>query len=181
MSVYGLELEVSVGNDTGPGVLQRFAVAFERGGEAIADFPKYVWPRLTPALEQAEATQFDAQGTGPVAGAWAALSPSYAAWKEGVAPGMPTLEFSGLLRNALTSPAAPGARREASGDAFLFGTQGVPYASFHQTGTQRMPARPPFDFGATFEDAMKKAVMEGLRAAIKESSRGQLELEGGAS
>lgn len=179
MSVYGLQLEVSVGNDTGEGALQRLAVAFERGGEAIADFGKFVFPKLAPAMEQAELEQFDSQGTGPIAGAWASLEPEYAAWKEGVRPGMPTLQFDGLLRGALTSTAAPGAHREWSAANFVFGTAGVPYASFHQTGTSRMTARPPFDFGASFEQEMERVTMQGLREAIKESSRGQFELEGG--
>jgi phage gpG-like protein len=178
MSVYGLQLEVSVGNDTGEGALQRLAVAVERGGEAIADFGKYVFPKLGPAMEEAEAAQFEAEGAGPVAGSWAALTPTYQAWKEGVAPGMPILELSGALRSALTSSSASGARREATASDFIFGTQGLPYASFHQTGTAKMKARPPFDFGAAFEEAMKRVTLEGLREAIKESSRGQLELEG---
>lgn len=179
MSVYGLQLEVSVGTDTGEGALQRLAVAFERGGEAIADFGKYVFPKLGPAMEEAEVAQFAAEGAGPVAGQWAALTPTYAAWKEGVAPGMPILEFSGALRSALTSSSSAGARREATATDFVFGTQGVPYASFHQTGTAKMRARPPFDFGAAFEEVMKRVTLEGLREAIKASSNGQLALEGG--
>ena len=179
MSVYGLQLEVSVGTDTGEGALQRLAVAFERGGEAIADFGRFVFPKLGPAMERAEQAQFDAEGEGPVSGAWAALSPSYAAWKEGVRPGMPILQFDGALRAALTTAAAANAHREWTAANFVFGTAGLPYASFHQTGTSRMKPRPPFDFGSAFEEEMERVTMEGLREAVKSSSGGQLELEGG--
>lgn len=181
-SVYGLQLEVSVGNDSGEGALQRLAVAFERGGEAIGDFGKYVFPKLVPAMEEAELIQFEAEGTGPIAGSWAALSPDYQAWKDRQTGTMlPTLELSGLLKAALTTSTSPSSHREWNASNFVFGTAGVDYASFHQAGTSKMTARPPFDFGSAFEDAMQRVTLEGLREAIKESSRGMLELEGGAT
>lgn len=180
MSVYGLQVEVSVGNDNGPNALQRLVVAFERAGEAVGDFGRYVFPRLTPVFEAAEVEQFDAEGSGPTSGAWAELTPGYADWKEGAAPGMPILELRGTLRSALTESSSAVAYREWTASEFAFGTVGVEYASFHQTGTSKMKARPVFDFGPSFEEALTRAAMAGLRDAIKDASSGALALEGDA-
>lgn len=178
MTVYGLQVEVSVGTDSGEGALQRLSVAFERAGAEVENFGKWVFPKLTPVFEDAVSEQFDARGSGPMSGSWSPLSPVYSAWKEANYPGMPILELTGELRTALTTSGAPSAYREWSASEFAFGTAGLEYASFHQTGTARMPARPLFDFGPTFERGLQTAAMSGLREAVKSGSGGALELEG---
>jgi hypothetical protein len=65
-----------------------------------------------------------------------------------------------------------------SGDSLTFGTTGVPYASLHQTGTGRMPSRPPFDFGPDFEAGMQAAAAAGVREAVRAGSDGLLDFEG---
>lgn len=183
MTVYGLQVEWAVGNDAGPNALGKLTVAFERAGAAVADFGKYVFPKLTPVFEAAEAAQFDAEGAG-LTGAWAALRPSYEEWKSYNFPGLPILQLKGELRAALTSSTSPLAYREWSASEFAFGTVGVEYASFHQTGTrgntrgEGMPARPPFDFGPSFEEALTRAAMRGLREAIGVGTGHALEFEG---
>ena len=72
MSVLGLSVEYRVGMESGPDVLQRLGVAFERAGAETADLGRHVFPLLSPIFEAAEGRQFAAQGTGPVSGAWAA-------------------------------------------------------------------------------------------------------------
>lgn len=176
MTVYGLQVEVAVGTDNGEGALQRLAVAFERAGPAIADFGRNVFPRLSGVFEDAVTEQFDARGSGPTSGAWAELTPAYRAWKEGNYPGQPLLELTGALREGLTSPGAPTAFRSWTATEFTFGTSGVAYASFHQTGTGRMRARPVFDFGPNFEEAMTRAAAAGVREAIKDASQGVIEV-----
>ena len=176
MTVYGLQVEVAVGNDTGEGALQRLAVAFERSGPAIANLGKYVFPRLSPVFEEAVKEQFDARGEGPVAGSWADLTPDYAAWKATAYPGQPLLERTGALRAALTSSGSPVALRAWSDTDFTFGSNGVEYASFHQTGTGKMVARPVFDFGPSFEAEMTRATSDGVREAIKDASNGLIEV-----
>lgn len=178
MTVYGLQVEVSVGSETGPDAMHTLAVAFERGGEAVADFGRWVFPRLTPVFEEAEVEQFDAEGNGPIAGTWAELTEGYAAWKERRAPGLPILELHSHLRAGLTESSSSFAHREWSASEFSFGTNGVFYASYHQGGTTRMVPRPVFDFGPTFERLLQREAMAGLRDAISGSSAGLLELEG---
>lgn len=177
MTVYGVQVEVAVGTDNGEGALQRLAVAFERSGPAIADFSKYVFPRLSSLFEARAAEQFDARGNGP-SGPWAELTPDYAAWKAGAYPGQPLLERTGNLREALTSSLHPAAMRAWSNDTFVFGST-LPYERFHQSGTSKMARRPVFDFGPDFERRMQMVTADGMRAAIKDASNGVLTLEGG--
>lgn len=176
MSVLGLQMEWQVGPHSGPDALQRLTVAFERAGAEVADLGKHVFPRLAPVFEEAVKEQFDAEGTGPVSGDWADLSPSYAEWKAGAAPGSPLLVLSGKMRDALTTPTSPNSLRQWDSTNFTFGTAGVQYASFHQTGTGTMPARPPFDFGADFEREVTRVTAQGVREAVKEGSNGLLEV-----
>ena len=178
MTVYGLQVEVAVGTDDGEGALQRLAVAFERAGDEVQDFGKWVFPKLAPVFEEAVSEQFDARGGGPTAGAWSDLTPDYAKWKAGHYPGQPLHELTGELRAALTNSSAPAAYREWSASEFSFGTIGLEYASFHQVGTERMKARPVFDFGPSFERGLQLATASGLREAIRAGSNGTLELEG---
>ena len=168
MSVLGLSIEYRIGSESGPDALQRMGVAFERAGAELADMGKHVFPLLSTVFEDAEARQFDAQGAGPARGAWDELSDAYAAWKAQHFPGEPLLVCTGALRDGLTLASSPFGSREWSASSFVFGTTGVPYASFHQSGTGTMPARPPFDLDSQFQDDLKAAAREGMMAAIRE-------------
>ena len=169
MSVLGLDIQYSYAGESGEAVMDKLSVAFERAGENIANFGRYLFPRLGPVFEAAEERQFAAEGQGPNRGHWAPLTDAYAAWKAQVAPGNPILELSGRMREALTSSSSPFARRVTSGDTFDFGTQDVPYASFHQLGTSRMVDRPLFDFGPDFERELQEAALEGVREAVADA------------
>lgn len=170
MSVLGITVEYRIGNESGPDSMQRLGVAFERAGAELVDMGKHVFPLLPPIFEAAEARQFDAEGAGPHSGSWSALSEVYAAWKERRYPGQPILVATGQLREALTSPNSPLGARDWSASMFVFGTVGIEYASFHQTGTARMPVRPPFDLDSQFERDLHGAARKGINAAIREAS-----------
>jgi phage gpG-like protein len=170
VSAVAITVEYQVGQQTGEAVLERMAVAFERAGAECADFGKHIFPELVPVLEAGAKRQFDTEGSGPNAGAWAQLSAQYEAWKAGAHPGEPILVATGALRDALTVDGSTHALRDYSSTTFNFGTQGLEYASFHQLGTSRMPARPPFDFGPEFERELLRAAAAGVRAAVKEAT-----------
>lgn len=178
MTAIALSVEWQMAGGPAEPNLVRLATAFERAGAELAQVGKHVLPQLLPLLETETAKQFDAEGAGPQSGSWAPLSASYAAWKEVHYPGQPKLVLTGAMRAALTESNAPGALREVSGDSLAYGTKGVPYASYHQMGTGRMPSRPPFDFGPDFEKGMRSAAMAGIRAAVREASAGLLDFEG---
>lgn len=167
MSVLGLTVEYRIGSESGPDSLQRLGVAFERAGAEVADLGRHVFPLLSPVFEAAEKRQFEAQGTGPTAGSWSPLSEVYAAWKAKKYPGQPLLVATGAMREGLTSASSPFGAREWTATSFVFGTAGVEYASFHQTGTGKMPARPPFDLDEEFERELQRAARVGVNEAIK--------------
>lgn len=177
MTAIALQVEYVIGGQA-DGTVTRLTTALERAGAELANLGKHVLPRVAKALEAGTAAQFAAEGAGPQAGSWAALSTSYAAWKQRVYPGQPKLVATGAMRAALTDGKAPGAKREIGNDSLSFGTTGIPYASYHQTGTGRMPSRPPFDFGSDFEKAMNAAAMAGVREAVREGSEALLDFDG---
>ncbi len=168
MSFASLSIEYSIGGGPhDPELLQRMQVAFSRAGEEISKFGSYVYPKLVPVFEEEERAQFAAEGEGPNTGGWQPLSEAYAAWKAGHYPGQPILVATGNLREALTSSSSPNALRTYDAENFDFGTAGLDYASFHQTGTGKMPARPEYDFTEHLEAELQKAALEGVREAIK--------------
>lgn len=169
MSAFGITVEYRVGTESGPDVLQRLGVAFERTGAELTDLGRHVFPRLAPVFETAMKRQFDAQGAGPVAGSWSALAEIYAAWKARKYPGKSILRRTDALYDGLTVASSPFAARDYSASTFLFGTQGVEYASFHQTGTSRMSPRPPFDLDPQFEDDLQVSVRRGINDAMRDA------------
>jgi phage gpG-like protein len=170
VSVFGLDITYSVrGQQTSEPVFQKMALAFERAGAALEKAGEHVFPKLIPVFEAELSGQFNAQGKGPNRGAWAALSSDYASWKSQHYPGKPILEATGKMKAALTQSSSPFAERSYSESGMNFGTQNVPYASYHQLGTGRMPDRPIFDFGSGFEEALDQAARAGVREAVKAS------------
>lgn len=177
--ISGLKIEYRVGNvPAGDDVLERMSLAFERAGDNVTDFGKFVFPKLVPVFEAELAGQFDSEGRGPNKGTWAQLSERYATWKALNYPGARILERTGALREALTSSSSSYARREIQTDQFNFGTVGVEYASFHQSGTDFMPDRPPFDFTDELEQNIEAAAREGVREAMRAAGADEFLSEG---
>lgn len=174
MSAMVLSMEWTVGGQ--PDGLRRVQVALERAGTELLDLGKHVFPKLLPLIEVETEKAFDDEGG--ASGSWAPLSVSYAAWKEAHYPGQPTLVRTGALRSGLTDGASSNAVREVSSDSLTFGTRGIPYATAHQTGTGRMPARPYLDFGSDFEAGFRAAALQGVRESIREASEGLLDFDG---
>lgn len=163
--IQGFEIQYA----TGDGTMERLVAAFERAGAELRDFGRYLWPRLTPVLEEAERQQFEAEGRG-VTGAWKPLSSQYEEWKRKNYPGRPILQRTGAMYEGLTASDSPFSAREANGDSYSFGTRGVTYASYHQTGTHRMPARQPFDFDSGFESELTRIAAAAAREALEQAS-----------
>lgn len=168
MSVQGLTVSILVNGRDAETELRSITVAFERAGDEAANFSTGLFQKLPGIFEAEERRQFDGQGAGP-SGGWAQLSADYAAWKEKKHPGNPILVLEDRMRQALTSSSSPFAQRVASGDEFEFGTHGLEYASYHQLGTTKMPARPVFDMSADFEQDLQEATLQQVRDAVRTS------------
>lgn len=169
MAAFGMSLGYKVRGQDDELALQRMQVAFERTGEGFEKFGEKFFPKLSGLLEDEIKSQFDAEGRGPNRGRWKPLSEPYAAWKTQAFPGQPTLVATGAMRDALTRASAAHALRAESGSQFNFGTHGLEFASFHQTGTTRMPDRPPFDFSDKLERGIRQKAAETAREIAKES------------
>jgi phage gpG-like protein len=99
-------------------------------------------PAVARKLRQQIRYHFSGEGATGYAGAWAALSPAYAEWKSKHYPGAPILQLTGRLHGSLVD----GSHAEAIeifDRTYLFVGSEVEYAGYHQSGTGRMPRRPP--------------------------------------
>ena len=88
-------------------------------------------------------------------GHWAPLSPKYRLWKEKRYPGQPILVLTGALRRDLTS--RPFGVERIGTQSMEVGTD-IPYATYHQHGTPKMPMRKPMDLTAEVRQTMVKTL-----------------------
>jgi phage gpG-like protein len=124
------------------------------------------WDRVVEDFHKAEAAQFGGQGVGP-GGAWAPLSPAYAAYKSKKYGGKPVLQRSGRLYDSLTSK-----NEESVTDreplSLTLGTR-VAYAGYHQTGTRRMTRRKVIDLPEDFKRRAVRHVQRHLVDQIRKA------------
>lgn len=116
------------------------------------------WPGFAGAFADHEASVFDTLGAS-IGETWSPLSPPYAAWKQKVRPGRPTLVFDGDLRDDLTN--LPLRIEEFSAQEAEVGTDRY-YAKFHQYGTRHMPARPPVGANEVLADATARLLADWI-------------------
>lgn len=115
---------------------------------AVQDMRPF-WPAFQDAFFRAEQDQFSSQGGAGRRGAWVHLSPAYAAWKASVVGSKPILQFSGKMVQSLTGSGGQ-TIYEAEPQTLVLGSA-VPYAAYHQTGTETMPQRRPIDISTAQE------------------------------
>ena len=148
-----LRFHMNVGGKT------RMDRGIARIAEGIADY-RPVWAAIEDEFHAQMANQFRTKGE--EAGApWAPLSEAYAAWKEAHYPGRPILQRTGDLYRSLTDSHDPNAVRVAEGKLLKLGSR-IAYATYHQQGTRRMPARKEIQLSETF----KQSIAHRLRAHL---------------
>ena len=107
--------------------------------ERAVDSPEPVYGQIADWFAKAEKKKFDRQGA--FAGTkWAALSPTYEAWKRKKVGNKPILQFSGDLMESLTR--RPLGVEVITNRGAVLGSD-LPYVVLHQRGTAHMPSRPP--------------------------------------
>jgi len=107
---------------------------------SFQDF-KPLWNKMKKDFYSIEMKQFMSEGQGK----WKALSSRYAAWKEANYPGRSILVQRGDLKRSLISQSHSDSVYKPTRSQMEIGTS-KKYASYHQTGTNKMPARNPIDF-----------------------------------
>lgn len=118
-----------------------FDRAFNRFGAHLEDL-RPIWDDVAKDFWEIEREQFQSQGAH--SNQWQPLSQKYGAWKAVKHPGKQILELDGTLWRSLTSKGATGAVLIADKDSLSIGTS-IRYATYHQRGTRKMPARKPID------------------------------------
>jgi phage gpG-like protein len=148
-----MAVEVNISIEGG----DELARAFGLMSGAVNDWRPY-WADVAAVFYISESARFSTGGFG----AWPPLSDGYAAWKAKHYPGAPILVRTGRLRESLTSRTGAGAVYEESPLELRSGTS-VPYAQFHQTGTSRMPARPPEGISEEDTRVMQTVVLDRFK------------------
>ncbi len=126
---------------------------------ANLDFTDVFQDRIFPAMEHAHQGYFNSE-TDASGQAWAPLAASTIA-KKGHSL---ILWETGKLENSLTSQTGD-AIREAGTSEAAFGTS-VPYATFHEEGTSKMPARPPVGVSEDLLETITGMIADSVIAQI---------------
>ena len=121
------------------------------------------WESLAPIVAEAADNIFASEGRG----GWPQLSEAYARWKARNFPDKDLLELTGAYRNAATQIGAPGNVITTTENSLTYGVEGLDYPVYHETGTDRMPARPVFDLLAEDEE-LSRAVTEAFSEHINQ-------------
>ena len=135
---------------------ERLADAFGLFGRRVSDLRPY-WGQAAGVFFKHAQQTFDTQGFG----SWRPLSPRYAAWKRQHYPSTLILERTGDLRRSLVSRSTPNSIYREAPLSLELGTT-VRYARYHQTGTSRMPARPPLIVTPELEQGIGAVIQLGL-------------------
>lgn len=146
--------------------IDAFIREIERLSEGLID--DFDWGSLAPLVAEAADRIFASEGRGK----WPQLSRAYAAWKERNYPGKGILELTGAYRAAATQIGAPHNVVEVGDDHLTYGVEGLEYPVFHESGTERMPARPVFELLEEDEELsrdVKEAIGEHINQKLKGS------------
>ena len=127
------------------------------------------WESLAPMVAEAADRIFASEGHG----GWPQLSEAYARWKARNYPGKGILELTGAYRSAATQIGSPHNVVEVGPDHLTYGVEGLDYPIFHESGTNRLPARPVFDLLAEDEElfrAVTEAFSEHINQKLSEAN-----------
>lgn len=174
-------------------------IGFARWAQQLEDMVPFLESVLA-AFEAHSDRVFDTEGKAG-SGKWAPLSPVTEEIRSQLGfSGLPILQNTGSLRDALGRTRNRFALRLVTRDGFLYGTNGLHYASFHQTGTRQkgvtekqqtflrvaygihmrlghvimMPARPPMDLAGKAGKSGIAGLHPALRKEIIAAARAHL-------
>lgn len=117
-------------------------------------------------IRETEDRVFKAEGAYGSRARWKKLSPNYKKWKSRVFPGQPILQASGGLRQSLVYKGNANHIETITKTSLTFGSRD-PKFSWHQTGTRKMPKRPPLTYtryqGVKWSKIIRDDIMERIK------------------
>lgn len=116
-------------------------------------------------LRAAAAKQFGTEG-GYASGGWAPLADSTVAEKARKGQSPQILRATGALMDSLIDKFDAGHIERLSPNTLTFGSM-IPYGGYHQTGTSRMPKRPP----VALTEGDKRMLVKEMQLALRGASR----------
>lgn len=121
------------------------------------------WEAIIEAMQKDTAEQFDSQG-GAQSGGWAPLSPLTIANKARLNLRPEILRATDRMMNSFTGETGD-TIKDVLPFEFSWGTE-VPYATFHQSGTSKMPQRRIIDFTEAqkvkYTKILQRYIIEGV-------------------
>lgn len=136
---------------------------FHTLGQGLKDF-RFVWPAVSKFFYQIETEQFGGEGRSR---RWATLSPAYGKWKAAHFPGKPILQREGPLVASLTRRTS-GSIYEEAPLRLVLGSS-IRYATAHQRGRGKMPARPPIDMTPSDFKGFGQVLQKGFISIAEKS------------
>ena len=128
--------------------VSKFVAWAEEAETRLANMGPFMQAMEQPVADHLRQHMADQAGPN---GPFAALTPKYARWKNKFFGGQPILQLRGPMLESIT----PG-----SDEANTWAEFTVPYATFHQTGTYKMVARPPAWISPQAADAFTQRVAD---------------------
>lgn len=153
----------------------KFKIEVEGREQLLASFVKVqagvvdlrqlgTWDLVGTEFRRIEKEMFDSEGSLSGGGKWAPLSPKYAIQKQRKYGSLPILQASGRLYRAMTGSSADSVFEKQPSEMAI-GTS-LKYAGYHQSGTSKMPKRPPISFTRDQQKRLTDPIERKLRQLI---------------
>lgn len=183
----GIQVGAGDGSRAGYSRIVETSARFDALGRRAEDMTTPL-TRIGADLHAQISAAFATEGSTGASGPWRQLSPAYGAWKQRKRPGTPILvglrpthkgtrehptrpesyEPSGRMREQLLVPLGDRSTWHVSPRRLLY-TPLSNIAGFHQTGTPRMPSRPPVDPTVGFLHSIDRQFAVWLNELLEQS------------
>ena len=158
----------------------QIARLFSRFGDGVEDISSPL-EEIADDFFEVEQRLFDSEGGTGEHGAWAPLSPRYAAWKARAFPGRGILVAENRMKQSLTTRTGDSIRKIDAlelrvGTRIRSKKGGFPYPAAHQTGTSKTPRRRVIDIAESDKRNWTRFVQRylvGLSRSGVRASRGE--------
>lgn len=127
-----------------------------------------IFEKISDDFRRTQDNVFKSQGSFEGRSGWVALSPYYRLQKAKIYGGKPILTATGALRTSFTRKGGNHIS-QISNDRLILGSRD-PKGAYHQSGTSRMPARPPLTASNTtnrrWVRIAHKEIMDNIRRGL---------------